>query len=174
MRRAFARTFDRTGRVVLGRSTVVAACLAIAGCASGNAFEPSLPPIDQVFLMSASTWDVDRDGVVTCDEWKKYAGQLFKEAHGSSDGALTRAEFDKMSRTDKLFVTADFKFFDANGDGAVSFAELTEKPNPAFAYLDKNKDCRLTSDEMPSVWSGSSVPKSSGMPGTAGGRGGGR
>jgi hypothetical protein len=38
-------------------------------------------------------------------------------------------------------------YFDADGDGRLSLAEMTDKPNPAFALLDKNGDCVLSADE---------------------------
>ena len=32
---------------------------------------------------------------------------------------------------------------------ALTLAEMTEKPNPAFALLDKNGDCVIGADERP-------------------------
>ena len=134
----------------------VALCVMLAGCATGQSASPNLSATDTVFLQAASTWDLDKDGVVTCEEWKTYARDLLRSADGNGDSALTRDEFAKMAKVDRLFATADFTYFDANGDGSVTLAELVEKPNPAFGYLDKNHDCRLTADEMPSAWSGPS------------------
>ena len=110
-----------------------------------------LSQTDRVFLQASATWDVDKDGVVTCDEWKRYAGDLLKEADADGDGMLTRDEYARMARSDRLFELIGFGYFDQNGDGRISLAELADKPNPAFAILDKDGDCRLTADEMPTL-----------------------
>ena len=111
----------------------------------------SLSQTDRAFLQASATWDIDKDGVVTCEEWRSYAAALFKEADANADGMLTRAEYADMARIDRLFELVGFGHFDQNGDGRVSTAELVDKPNPAFAILDKNGDCRLTADEMPTL-----------------------
>ena len=108
----------------------------------------NLSPAEKAFIEAAPTWDLDKDGVVTCEEWKQYAADLFREADADHDGQLTREEFQAVAQQDRLFVTADFSYFDADADGRVSLAELADKPNPAFVLLDKDNDCRLTSDEM--------------------------
>ena len=133
----------------------LALSLALAGCASSST--PNLSTTDTVFVQAVQTWDLDRDGDVTCQEWKTYAQQLFQQADGNGDNVLTRDEFTKLAAVDRLFVTADLAYFDANGDGSITLSELVEKPNPAFKYLDKNHDCRLTQDEMPTIWGNNST-----------------
>jgi hypothetical protein len=64
-----------------------------------------------------------------------------------ANGNLTRAEFAALGRRDRLFETVGFNYFDANADGRLTLAEMTEKPNPAFALLDKNGDCVISADE---------------------------
>ncbi|MCZ7594933.1 MAG: hypothetical protein M5U16_08450 [Hyphomicrobium sp.] len=39
-------------------------------------------------------------------------------------------------------------YFDSDGDARVSRSEFVDKPNRAFAVLDKNKDCALGRDEI--------------------------
>ncbi len=46
----------------------------------------SLGEVDRVFLSAAGNWDRDRDGAVTCLEWKQYAGELFDSADANRDG----------------------------------------------------------------------------------------
>lgn len=99
-------------------------------------------------MLAARTWDIDKDGVATCDEWKRYAGDLFTGADANRDGYLSADEYRAMSLIDRLFHTIDFKYFDANGDGRVSRTELVDKPNPAFTRLDKNNDCKLEGTEL--------------------------
>ena len=118
----------------------------LAACAGVGS---SISQTDRAFLQASSSWDLDKNGVVTCDEWKRYAADLFKEADANRDGMLSRDEYTAMSRGDRLFELVGFGYFDQNGDGRIALAELVDKPNPAFAILDKDRDCRLTGDELP-------------------------
>ena len=122
----------------------------LAGCASGG---PSplteATPVEREFAAAAITWDLDKNGEVTCEEWKHYVTGLFREADVNRDSNLTRTEFAALARRDRLFETVGFNYFDANADGRLTLAEMTEKPNPAFALLDKNGDCVIGTDEQP-------------------------
>jgi hypothetical protein len=42
---------------------------------------------------------------------------------------------------------AGFVYFDADGDGRITLAELIDKPNPAFTLLDTNHDCVIVPEE---------------------------
>jgi hypothetical protein len=117
--------------------------LMLAAC-SGS----SLPEVDRVFLSAAGGWDRNRDGVVTCDEWKAYAGELFDGADANHDGSLDRTEYAKIISTDRMFQTVEFGYYDANGDGKVERVEFVDKPNRAFALLDKNNECKLSSSQV--------------------------
>lgn len=129
------------------RGVLLLAVLALTGCAANKSPLASASPTEREFVAAAETWDLDHDGNVTCDEWKQYAGNLFRGADSNRDGFLTREEFTAMSRVDRLFETVGFAYFDADGDGRISLSELADKPNPAFALLDKNNDCVLSPDE---------------------------
>lgn len=117
--------------------------LVLAGC-SGS----SIPDTDRVFLSAAGGWDRNRDGVVTCDEWKAYAAELFDAADANRDGFLDRSEYLKIITTDRMFETVDFSYYDANGDGKVARTEFVDKPNRAFVLLDKTNECKLTSSQV--------------------------
>jgi hypothetical protein len=136
----------------------------LAGCASGD--DPSAliaaTPVEREFVAAAITWDLNKDGDVTCDEWKRYVTGLFREADTNRDGNLTRTEFAALARRDRLFETVGFAYFDANADGRLTLAEITEKPNPAFALLDKNGDCVISADERPQPRIGHEEAKSPG------------
>ncbi len=127
------------------------AALAMAACSSGGSLNPfgsGVGDVDTVFLAAAGSWDRNKDGVVTCEEWKAYAAELFDGADANRDGFLTADEFDAVIKTDRMFETANFKWWDSNGDGKVSRAEFIDRPNPAFTLLDKGKTCQLTSTEL--------------------------
>ena len=119
----------------------------LSACSSGGSPLDKASVIEREFVIAAVTWDLNKDGDVTCDEWKRYVTELFREADADHDGFLTREEYAALSRRDRLFETAGFNYWDANHDGRISLSEMIDKPNPAFTLLDKNHDCVLTPDE---------------------------
>jgi Ca2+-binding EF-hand superfamily protein len=121
-----------------------ALALLLAACSSTQ----GLPDVDRVFLSAAGNWDRNRDGVVTCDEWKAYAAELFDSADSNRDGFLDRTEYAKVVSTDRMFETVDLSYYDADKDGKASRAEFIEKPNRAFALLDKSNECKLTANQV--------------------------
>ena len=60
-----------------------------------------LPGFDQ-YVLGPGTGD-GRDGVVTCDEWKAYAAELFDSADANRDNSLDRTEYSKLISTDRMF-----------------------------------------------------------------------
>jgi hypothetical protein len=133
---------------VAGALPLLLAAALLAGCSSGSGSPlDNASLIEREFAAAAVTWDLNKDGDVTCDEWKQYVTSLFREADADHDGMLTREEFAALTRRDRLFETAGFNYFDANGDGRLSLSEMVDKPNPAFLLLDRNHDCVLTRDE---------------------------
>jgi Ca2+-binding EF-hand superfamily protein len=137
--------------------------LAAAGCGSSA---PGLKEgIDGAFIRAAATWDLNHDGNVTCDEWKQYATSLFKEVDLNHDGKLTTDEWDRLAKIDRLFLTANFAYYDADKKGYVTQAEFIDKPNPAFVELDKENTCVIKTYQLRAAISDS--PKST-NPGTSG------
>jgi hypothetical protein len=131
-----------------GIAGVLLLAAASTACSTGSGLTlDSASVLDREFVIAAVTWDLNKDGNVTCEEWKQYVTNLFREADTNHDGVLTREEYAKLSRRDRLFETAGFNYFDANGDGRLTLSEMVDKPNPAFTILDKNHDCILTPDE---------------------------
>jgi hypothetical protein len=118
--------------------------LVLAGCSGA----PSLGEVDRVFLSAAGSWDTNRDGVVTCDEWRAYANELFSGADANGDGAVDPIEYSTIVRTDRMFQTVEFRYYDTNGDGKVARAEFVDKPNRAFVLLDKSNSCRLSASQV--------------------------
>jgi hypothetical protein len=119
--------------------------MALAGCSGGGS---SLGEVDRVFLSAAGSWDTNRDGVVTCNEWRAYANDLFSGADANGDGAVDRIEYGTIVSTDRMFQTVEFRYYDANRDGKVDRHEFVDKPNRAFALLDKSNTCQLTASQV--------------------------
>jgi hypothetical protein len=124
---------------------LLAAGLPLQGCTStpfGSASD-----FDRTFIGAAQTWDLDKNSIVTCEEWKQYATTSLREADANGDGALDATEFGAMARTDRLFEVANLSYYDSNGDGRASLDELAGKSNLAFKLLDKNGDCQIDRNE---------------------------
>ncbi len=116
-----------------------------AGCA-GTLLGPS--DIEGAFIRATPTWDLNHDGKVTCEEWRTYAASLFKEADSDHNGKLTREEFAKLLKIDRLFEVASFDYYDVNKQGYVTQADFVDRPNPAFAALDHDKRCVINLDQF--------------------------
>jgi Ca2+-binding EF-hand superfamily protein len=119
--------------------------LAIAAACSTAS---SLPDVDRVFLSAAGNWDRNRDGIVTCDEWRAYASELFDSADTNHDGFVDATEYPKIVGTDRMFQTVDLRYYDADHDGKLSRTEFVDKPNRAFALLDQSNQCKLNADQV--------------------------
>jgi hypothetical protein len=142
--------------------------LVAGGCAASNPFK-NTSDFDRTFIGAAQTWDLDKNGVVTCDEWAKYVSISFREADANGDGALDAGEYDNLVKSDRLFQVANLAYYDSNGDGRVTVDEMTTKQNLAFKLLDKNQDCQIDRTETVQVL-GVDKKKSGGAPdGTKGG-----
>ncbi len=116
----------------------------LAGCSGGS----SLGEVDRVFLSAAGGWDRNHDGIVTCDEWRAYASELFDGADANHDGFVDRSEYGTIVQSDRMFQTVDLSYYDANGDGKLDRKEFVDKPNRAFALLDKTNQCQLTASQV--------------------------
>jgi hypothetical protein len=134
--------------------------LALGGCSTGQvpsigSINPfggnSVSEIDRAYLQAAGSWDLNHDNVVTCDEWKIYAQDLFNSADADHDDSLDATEWQRLIAIDRMFVTVDMKYFDQNGDGKVTRAEFVDKPNPAFVLMDKAGSCRLDGAQIASA-----------------------
>jgi hypothetical protein len=75
------------GLIVLSIGAGVTGCAGSSGSPLGSA-----TPIEREFAIAAVTWDLNKDGDVTCEEWKQYVAGLFREADANHDGFLTREE----------------------------------------------------------------------------------
>jgi hypothetical protein len=135
----------------LSVASSMALALAAGGCSTGgNPFAKS-NDFDRTFISAAQTWDLDKNGTVTCDEWGQYVSTSFREADANGDGALDAEEWKSLVKSDRLFEMANISYYDANGDGRVSVQEMSGKQNAAFKLLDRNSDCQIDRTESVQV-----------------------
>ncbi len=133
-----------------GAFLALGAGLLASGCASNSPFSKATD-FDRTFISAAQTWDLDKNGSVSCDEWAQYVTQSFREADVNGDGALDAEEWKKLVSNDRLFEVANMSYYDANGDGRVTVEEMTGKQNIAFKLLDRNGDCQIDRTESVQV-----------------------
>jgi hypothetical protein len=147
-------------RLSLATACAAATAMALSACSttpmpsigSINPFgSNTLSDVDRAFLQAAGSWDSNHDNVVTCNEWKSYAEDLFNGADLNHDDSIDASEWHNLVKVDRLFETADLRYYDANGDGKVSRAEFVDKPNPAFVLMDKAGSCKLDGSQIASA-----------------------
>jgi hypothetical protein len=138
--------------MIAGLSLTACSTTPMPSIGSINPFgSKTLSDVDRAFLQAAGSWDTNHDNVVTCNEWKSYAEDLFNGADANHDDSLDSSEWPNLVKVDRLFVTADLKYYDANNDGKVSRAEFVDKPNPAFVLMDKAGSCKLDGTQIASA-----------------------
>jgi len=114
---------------------------------SALAAAQTVPEADPLVL-SAQLWDLDHNGIYTCDEWKQYARRLFDLADRNRDGYVDVSEFKTIQQATPVLKEAELAYFDDNRDGRISREEFVSKPNPLFARYDRNGDCKVTPAEL--------------------------
>jgi hypothetical protein len=145
---AVATTGDKNLRdgISVLRIGVTLAALAV-GCSLGVSSALAQTRTDPM-LNSPPTWDTNRDGVYTCEEWKSFMERLFILADKGRKGFLTPQEFDSIKKSDPALAEAEFGYFDENQDGKISRKEFVDKPSVFILRFDKNGDCRVTPEEL--------------------------
>jgi hypothetical protein len=149
--------------MIIRRLMLTPVVILIAGNAAAQS--PTLGPEKHgtdLVRTTAPDWDLNHDGIYTCEEWKIHVTTLFNKADRNHDGYLTADEFATIKRAEPLFADADMAYFDDNKDGRISRSEFIDKPSPFFQRFDLNHDCRVTPDEL----AGKKPPEKKPAPGT--------
>ncbi len=100
--------------------------------------------------------DENKDGKLSRDEVNKGVDRMFADADANKDGVITkdemRAHHGKMHDRMQTKMQERWKSADKDGDGALSRAEVDAADMPMmsrnFEKLDRNKDGKLSTDEM--------------------------
>ena len=132
-------------------SLALGPALLAGGCSTGGNPFKNTNDFDRTFISAAQTWDLDKNGAVSCDEWAQYVTTAFREADTNGDGFLDVEEHKVLVKGDRLFEVANITYYDLNGDGKLTVEEMIQKPNLAFQLLDRNKDCQIDRTETVQV-----------------------
>ncbi len=100
--------------------------------------------------------DENKDGKLSKEEMQKGVDKMFADADANKDGVITREEMQahRARMHDKMRAKMQdlWKAADKDGDGALSRAEADNADMPMlsrhFDRIDKNKDGKLTQDEL--------------------------
>jgi len=128
--------------LVLG-TLIITSALFSTGCA--GKFSPSKMG-DKMF----SKYDTNKDGFVNKKEHLEIALNRFNRADDNEDAQVTKEEITN-TRFGKIFpdmVENFFKKYDLDKNGVVSKAEIISNAKDEFIKSDKNKDNKLSKNEM--------------------------
>ncbi len=100
--------------------------------------------------------DENKDGKLSREEVQKSVDKMFADADANKDGVITKDEMRSHHKRmhDKMQAKMQerWKAADKDGDGALSRAEVDAADMPMlsknFERLDKNKDSKLTTEEI--------------------------
>src|ERR1051326_6140896 len=94
---------------VLALFAVAMSCFAIElSIAQSRETAPRPTYRNDPLIAWAATWgDTRGTGVYTCEEWKRHAEELFKDADKNRDGFLNEAEFKAVQQADRILKNAD-------------------------------------------------------------------
>lgn len=125
------------------RRAVLVACL--SGLPLGAAFAQGLPSLSRQVFSDA---DLDRDGVVSLDEFHKDIVRSFHALDFDRDGYITQGEVRSLPDPDLVKqMMRMLRRADKDNDGRLSFREVVEARMSYFDQADTNRDDRLSLDE---------------------------
>ncbi len=88
--------------------------------------------------------DTNADQIVTEDEFLRFHAPLFAVFDQNRDGAIARAEFDRLANRRPNLAQLVFAVFDTDGNGQVNRAEYDRYYQGQFATLDTDRDGGVT------------------------------
>lgn len=92
--------------------------------------------------------DANSDGLIARDEFLRYRAGQFDRMDRNGDDVLSPADSPPGPLRFAFDPDALIAPFDANGDGRVTRAELTQAPTPAFDAADRNGDNLVDEAEL--------------------------
>jgi Ca2+-binding EF-hand superfamily protein len=130
-------------------ATLVTAGLAVllSACASPSpsqpkALGPTNPAGGHGHAAFMGSYDVNRDGVVTREEYDTLRKQRYVAADGNQDGSLSEAEY-----VAEFEVRLKQQYAAQSRQSDDGYAQMMKQAHVRFNILDKNKDGRLSVEE---------------------------
>jgi hypothetical protein len=152
-RRQAGQEARRQARITLAAHAVWATTLALAIAAAflaAPASAQSAAGVDQRF----SSWDRDRNDLMSLDEYRAEARAQFDEMDDDANGNVSAEEMEEaFPQSDGDMSTAQkIALDDANEDGVLSLAEHEDAVEKRFGDIDANDDDNIGRDELKSPW----------------------
>jgi len=141
-------------KVAKGTAVVVLVIGGFAACSGPTprmrpgALPPTITDLERDVRLMLS-YDANGDGIVTRQELDEGLRRQFAACDVNGDGKLDSKETqDENQRRFMANGTLASPLIDWNQDGFVSFEEFATTAHSVFDQLDKDRDGRLTSDEL--------------------------
>ena len=145
------REAGRQARIRFGMQSIWAGTLALAAAlAAAPAHGQSTASVDDRF----STWDRDRNDLLSVDEYRAEARAEFDAMDDDANGNVNAQEMEEADPQSEgeMSTAQKIALQDANEDGVLSLAELEEAVEQRFQDIDANDDDNLGRDELKSPW----------------------
>jgi hypothetical protein len=98
------------------RNKLIWILLTCGGIASAVAQDTDSDPL----VSSAQLWDLDHNGIYTCDEWRQYANRIFNLADRNHDGYVDSSEFKTIQQATPVFKEAEIAYFETDASAGKS------------------------------------------------------
>lgn len=98
--------------------------------------------------------DADRDGSITRVEFRASRATQFERLDRDGDGVVRLSDMPRLATSNRPEARALRTLItraDGNGDGRVTRAEFVDGPSPLFDVADRDRDGRLSAQEIAAI-----------------------